>query len=337
MRLLLQSWMLDSIQILHRKNLWFTLGKIVLMLVLSWLIYDRIWIQQVETGYFDHLVRVLSGGEIGWLVLCLLLAPVNWMLEVIKWKQLTSNFQRLSWKEASQSILAGISLGILTPARFGEYGGRLLHSSAGHRASTLYAHFIGSLSQNIPVFLFGSIAVAWYFSQYYMASTMIALSMAFVLLAAAVLMILLFIQHHTMAVWVAKIKWLPDVKTVQKEVSYGPQVLNRVALLSLFRFLIFVTQYLTLLYLFDLPIAVTEAIMGVFVIFVFQSGLPLPPVLGIVARTQLSVVVWSVFAQDQLSMLTVPILLYTINLLLPAIIGGIILIGTNYQRQIEHE
>ncbi len=329
--------MLDNAQILVKKNLWFLSGKLLLIGVLSWLIYDRIWVQQVETGYFDHLQKVLSGGQLGWLIACLLLAPFNWMLEVIKWKQLTSPFQRLSWKEASQSILAGISLGLLTPARFGEYGGRLLHSSAGHRASTLYAHFIGSLSQNIPVFLFGSVAVAWYFSQYYMANTVMALSIAFVLMSAGILMILLFMQHHSLAMWMSRFKWLKEIKSVQKEVNYTPPILHSVALLSLFRFLIFVSQYLTLLYLFDLPIGWWQAMMGVFVIFVFQSGLPLPPVLGIVARTQLSVVVWSVFAQDQLSMLTVPLLLYTINLLFPAVIGGIILIGTNYQRQIDHE
>lgn len=329
--------MLDNALILVKKNLWFLSGKLLLIGVLSWLIYDRIWVQQVETGYFDHLHKVLSGGQLGWLIACLLLAPINWLLEVIKWKQLTSPFQRLSWKEASQSILAGISLGLLTPARFGEYGGRLLHSSAGHRASTLYAHFIGSLSQNIPVFLFGSMAVAWYFSQFYIANTLMALSIAFVLLSAAILMILLFMQHHSLAMWMSRFKWLKEIKSVQKEVNYTPRILHNVALLSLFRFLIFVSQYLTLLYLFDLPIEWWQATMGVFVIFVFQSGLPLPPVLGIVARTQLSVVVWSVFAQDQLSMLTVPLLLYTINLLFPAVIGGIILIGTNYQRQIDHE
>ncbi|HMS99940.1 MAG TPA: lysylphosphatidylglycerol synthase domain-containing protein [Saprospiraceae bacterium] len=329
--------MLDNALILVKKNLWFLSGKLLLIGVLSWLIYDRIWVQQVETGYFDHLYKVLSGGQLGWLIACLLLAPINWLLEVIKWKQLTSPFQRLSWKEASQSILAGISLGLLTPARFGEYGGRLLHSSAGHRASTLYAHFIGSLSQNIPVFLFGSMAVAWYFSQFYIANTLMALSIAFVLLSAAILMILLFMQHHSLAMWMSRFKWLKEIKSVQKEVNYTPRILHNVALLSLFRFLIFVSQYLTLLYLFDLPIEWWQATMGVFVIFVFQSGLPLPPVLGIVARTQLSVVVWSVFAQDQLSMLTVPLLLYTINLLFPAVIGGIILIGTNYQRQIDHE
>lgn len=124
--------------------------------------------------------------------------------------------------------------------------------------------------------LFGSVAVAWYFSQYYMANTVMALSIAFVLMSAGILMILLFMQHHSLAMWMSRFKWLKEIKSVQKEVNYTPHILHSVALLSLFRFLIFVSQYLTLLYLFDLPIGWWQAMMGVFVIFVFQSGLPLP-------------------------------------------------------------
>ena len=328
--------MLDKIL---KQNHWVSAilaGKALLLLALSWLIYDRIWVQQVETGYFDHLLKTLSKGNLWWLVVCLVLAPVNWTVEVIKWKKLTKPFQQISWHKASQSILAGIALGVLTPGRIGEYGGRLLHSEEGHRSSTLYAHFVGSLSQNIPVFVFGALGVSWFFSQYYMANGYIAYSLAFILMVTALLMAMMYVQHQSLAKWLVSFKWFQEFSRVQREVAYLPQTLHQVVLLSLMRYLIFASQYLSLLFLFGMPVSVFEGMMGIFVIFVFQTGLPLPPLLGVVARTQLSIIVWSAFSTDQITMLVVPMILYSINLILPSLLGGLVLLSTNIQKQIQH-
>ena len=91
--------MLDKILI--QKN-WISAilaGKVLLLLALSWLIYDRIWVQQVETGYIDHFLAALSNGKLVWLALCVVLAPINWTLEVVKWKKLTTLFQQISWQK----------------------------------------------------------------------------------------------------------------------------------------------------------------------------------------------------------------------------------------------
>lgn len=329
--------MLDKILI--QKN-WISAilaGKVLLLLALSWLIYDRIWVQQVETGYLDHFLAALSNGKLAWLALCVVLAPFNWTLEVVKWKKLTTPFQQISWHKASQSILAGITLGVLTPGRIGEYGGRLLHSAEGHRSSTLYAHFVGSLSQNIPVFVFGALGVSWYFSQYYFANAFVANALACILMLLAVFMTLLYVQHQALAKWLIGFKWFHEFSRVQAEVAYGNTTLHQVMILSLLRYLIFATQYLSLLFLLGMPVNAVEGWMGVFVIFVFQTGLPLPPLLGVVARTQLSVIVWSVFSTDQLTMLVVPMILYTINLVIPSLLGGLVLISTNIQKQISND
>jgi hypothetical protein len=329
--------MLDKILI--QKN-WISAilaGKVLLLLALLWLIYDRIWVQQVETGYMDHFLAALSGGKLGWLALCVVLAPINWTLEVVKWKKLIAPFQQISWQKASQSILAGIALGVLTPGRLGEYGGRLLHSSEGHRSSTLYANFVGSLSQNIPVFVFGALGVSWYFTRFYFANAFVANALACILLLMSVFMTLLYVQHQALAQWLVGFKWFHEFARVQGEVAYGANTLHQVILLSLLRYLIFATQYLSLLFLFGMPLNVLEGWMGIFVIFVFQTGLPLPPLLGVVARTQLSVIVWSVFSTDQLTMLVVPMILYTINLVVPSLAGGLVLISTNIQKQISND
>ncbi|HRD08313.1 MAG TPA: hypothetical protein PK037_12125, partial [Saprospiraceae bacterium] len=150
-------------------------------------------------------------------------------------------------------------------------------------------------------------------------------------------MTLLYVQHQALAKWLIGFKWFHEFSRVQAEVAYGNATLHQVMILSLLRYLIFATQYLSLLFLLGMPVNALEGWMGVFVIFVFQTGLPLPPLLGVVARTQLSVIVWSVFSTDQLTMLVVPMILYTINLVIPSLLGGLVLISTNIQKQISND
>jgi Lysylphosphatidylglycerol synthase TM region len=308
--------------------------KTIVFFGMIWLVYDKLWLPNQQIGYFDHLISVVNAGSIIYLIFCIMLAPINWLVESKKWRLLTSPFQSLSWPQTASSILSGITLGVLTPSRLGEYGGRLMHVREGCRGKALYAHFMGSLSQNIPILLFGSIAGAVYFSHHFPSSQLLSISLAFVLLSFTAVLILLYLQNEGITDKIFHKSWLKKYTKDFVPTKYNSNTLATVAFYSLFRYIIYVSQYLLLLYYFKINVSLPEGIVGVLVIFLFQTGLPLPPALSVLARTELALIVWSVYDTNQLSILTVPVLLWLINLLIPAIIGSIIILTSNIQKQL---
>ncbi len=310
------------------------LFKVMIVLGIIWLVHEKLWIPNKEIGYLDHIKSVVKDGSLFYLGTCIFLAPINWLFESKKWKLLVSPFQQLAWKETAEAIMSGITLGVLTPSRLGEYGGRLLHIKEGNRGKALYAHFIGSLSQNIPILIFGAISSAVFFSHHFLKSELLAISFAFILLCFSALLIMLYLQNTSITDKIINQKYFKKITKDFIPTQYENSVLSQVAILSLFRYIIYVSQYLLLLYYFDIHVGISEAMMGVAIIFLFQTGMPLPPALSVVVRAELAIIIWSIYDTNQMSILTVPVLLWMINLLVPAIIGSIILVTSNLQKQV---
>ena len=325
---------LSNVIVYKHKKTGIFLFKLAIVIGLSWLIYDKLWITNSQIGFFDNVLNKFSSGPTRFFLFCVLLAPFNWLIEIRKWKSLTSPFEDLHWKEASEAILAGITLGVLTPSRLGEYGGRLLHTEEGKKPQALYAHFIGSLSQNIPTLLIGGTCSFVFFSNFYIANLYMSGAISAMVFALGFLVLIIYWENSYLQKWLNAIpgtnKWMNNVTIF----TYNKNTLHIVALFSLLRYFIYMGQYILLLTFFGINVDLTSAIMGVGVIYLFQTGLPLPPALSIIARTQLALIVWSVFDNNQLSILAVPLTLWVINLLVPAIAGGIVLLTSNLQKQI---
>lgn len=60
-----------------------------------------------------------------WLVIVILLMPLNWFFETAKWKKIVSVSEEITWKEAWSGVLSGLAIGSATPNRIGEFAGRV--------------------------------------------------------------------------------------------------------------------------------------------------------------------------------------------------------------------
>lgn len=303
--------------------------------MLIWLIYSHFSENNQLEGWLVETVDRLNSKNVFYLIICMLLTPANWLIEVFKWKKLTEPISQLTWQQASESVLAGLTLGIITPSRIGEYGGRLLHSNSDNRADFLFANLLGSIAQNIPNFLLGSLASLVFFNSFYLDSGYISASIAGLTCLLAIALALVYYRHEALIWTFSKTKkWLKviNIPTIK---HHDFADLNYVLFLSFCRYLIFVFQYVLLLFFFGINVNLSQALVGVALIFLLQSGLPLPPIMSVLARGELALLVWSVYDSNKLTILFVPFTLWIINLLLPALIGGIVILKTNISKQFE--
>ena len=58
-------------------------------------------------------------------ILVVLLMPVNWLLESMKWKVLVSITEKIKLKESVRAVLCGVAIGSGTPNRVGEFAGKV--------------------------------------------------------------------------------------------------------------------------------------------------------------------------------------------------------------------
>ncbi|MCB0477299.1 MAG: hypothetical protein KDC84_03995 [Crocinitomicaceae bacterium] len=92
---------------------------------------------------------------------------LNWYLESLKWKFLVRGIEDISQTQAIKATLAGMSFGLLTPNRMGNFIGKIIYLQPGNRLEgTLFALY-GNFSQMLTTFLFGSFCFLFTFENYY--------------------------------------------------------------------------------------------------------------------------------------------------------------------------
>ena len=315
---------------LSYSKVWPPLLKVGLVVGLLTLIY----IQVFERNDIQDLMNVFTASWTAksflYLTATLILMPINWALEAIKWKKIVSGFRKLSFYESMQSILAGVSVGIITPARIGEYAGRFYMMEKEDRWKTIYSTFIGSLAQNIITGVIGIIGAAYLLNYSvvmnpYIASSLFFISSLGILLGLLVYFKIGMLQPIVNIIPIKRVVRLMDVHSqFLKEIT--PKLLNEVLSLSFLRYMIYSLQYLLILYFFGIEVPFLEALSVISLLFLIQSGLPLPPLIGIIARGEIALTLWTFYSDNSLGILATSLSIWIINLLIPALIGLIYVI-----------
>src|SRR5688500_1514965 len=106
----------------------------------------------------DHFqtFQIGSWRQAGWyLAVVIVLMPVNWWLETLKWHGFLSVHAKVNFGRAFKAVTSGIALSLFTPNRIGEYGGRILFMPYAIRWPVVFSTLMGSISQNLVAFAMG--------------------------------------------------------------------------------------------------------------------------------------------------------------------------------------
>ena len=120
--------------------------------------------------YWNELKKTfqeISPGRLILLMIVVLLMPLNWFLEAVKWQRLTEKSVVISLKTSLKSVLAGLSTGYITPNRIGDFAGRVLFLPKIHQLSGVVLSIVNSLTQNIVIAVFGLTGAVVYFTTFH--------------------------------------------------------------------------------------------------------------------------------------------------------------------------
>jgi len=129
--------------------------KVLVSLALIYLIYRQIVAKEDLSSFLTSLRTQLAVANPLWIIATILLIPFNFIFENLKWRTLLTNTKKVSFGTTMKAVLCGSTLGIVTPNRLGEYGGRVLYINPEDNWKAIYATGVGNLAQMIILMTFG--------------------------------------------------------------------------------------------------------------------------------------------------------------------------------------
>ncbi len=320
--------------------------------MLSYVIYRQIFSREDAGQLFMNFKMQLQNGEIVYLLLALVLMPINWLLESKKWQLLSANFEKQSLADSVKTVLGGVVCSLFSPARIGEYGGRVLFVKPENNWKAVAATMVGSLSQLVIVLSIGSLGLITWLNTY-AGSTgtwlgSYALANRYVLLG--IILLWMFVTLIGMAIYfnvdifiniLRRVKFINKFERIFEGISvlkeYSQALLRKALFYSFVRFSVYSTQYWLLLLFFGIEIGLLPASSGISTIFFIQTGVPLPPIWDLFARGEVAIIVWGSFGANELSVLAATFTLWVINLILPSLLGLIFIVKINIIKSIGYD
>lgn len=261
-----------------------------------------------------------------YLLLLIPLMPINWGLEALKWKFLIAQTYKMKFKNAFASVLGGVAIGSMTPNRLGSFIGRLFWLPSSKRIEGTVHTFYSNWAQLITTIFMGGFAMI-YFYQNGILEQYITLGS---ILSLYIVLILFFLLYAFPAsIWKSVRKFFGFNKTNRFDQFLSWEQKNKgvVFLLSFLRYFVFLTQFISIIYLYNIPISFIEALFATISTFLFTTFIPSVFFGKLVIRESVAVFCFSFFlTADYYPIIVISSLtIWIVNILTPAISGSLLM------------
>jgi len=318
-----------------RKTSFLFIKILIVLSTYSYILY-KIYSSK-EITHFDFSHFSLNREKAITLAAVLLLMGTNWLLEAIKWKALAHNIKTINIIQSLYSVLAGISIGIFTPNRIGEFAGRPYFLDKDKVVSGIAAAVTGSFSQSLVTVFMGILAINFHLfnsgNRLWLNEVHI---LAVLLFSISLILIIAFAFFNPS--WILRFsKNIAFIKTHKKELlflaSYKLHELFFILFLSFLRYLVFSFQFYLLLLFFGVDITAFHAFISIGMIYLFLFAIPGIALSEIGVRGSLAIFFIGIYSNHFTAILSATILLWIINLAIPAISGSFIVLTKSFKKK----
>jgi uncharacterized membrane protein YbhN (UPF0104 family) len=299
-----------------------------------------IWYDLFKRENFDEIyvlfLSELHGDNTFWLFATLVFLPLNWAAETLKWLPLVRRVQPMGFWAAFKAVFAGVTFSLFFPNRTGEFGGRILFLKKKNAFKGVISTFIGSWAQQLVLITFGFLGFIYFLITLWDTDKIIIDTIITLGGCVVGLLFLMFLNLEAVIPVFKKIRFLYRFPRLIKSVGMLRQYTRRELFEALFwsfvRYLIYSFQYYFMLRFFGIDVPILRAASCIATIYLLQTSIPLPPVVGLLARGEVALKIWGLFTQNDLSILAATFSLWVINLIIPAFIGLVFILKANFSQ-----
>jgi len=283
----------------------------------------------VAVGYLAYVVKpadmlaAVASARPAWIGAALLLLPVNLLLETVGWHRLVSPVAPSTrWRTAAASLLAGHTLGFISPAGLGAYAGRayaLPHPRRGVLMALVYTDRLLAMLIGVTAGLLGFLAYLDVATPEPAAMWLGALMVGAVIVLSLSAILLFPRLSYRLVSRVAFIRRFRHRLRFLRR--YRTTAMVGLISLATVRYAVYTTQFVLLLYAFSPDLPVTTAYLGVSAVFFAKYLIPPVTLMDLGIREGAAVFFLGAFGVSQAISFDAAFLLFCINLLGPALFG----------------
>ncbi len=298
------------------KQFFFTAIKLSIVIGCGYFIYTKL-VENNQLHFSDFYQKLTENSifQTKTIVFLLIFTFFNWFFEILKWKTIASFIIPLSFFEASKQSLASLTTSLITPNRIGEYGAKALYFEKKYRKQVLGLNLVGNFYQMLMTIIFGLIGFGYFVYQYNVSIHFYRI-FRFLLLALFLVSAFFFGAKHFRYHGYS-------TQRASEFIAKIPKTLNlKIALYSLFRYLIFSHQFYFLLLLFKTDISYIDAMSAITSVYFVASIIPMLSIFDVIIKGTVAIWVFRYFMIDELTILSITTLMWVFNFVFPAIIGS---------------
>lgn len=295
------------------KNLALWLIKIVIVCAVFIFLYVQLKNKTNELqSFYNYFLNTISLQATA-IIVCF--SVLNWTLEILKWQNLVSYIQSISFKEAAKQSLSGMTFSVFTPNGIGDYGAKVLYFEKSKTPTVLLLNFLANGVQMAFTTLFGLVGLGyfiWKFSIHASLYWSIGLGL---LLTLSFFLILYFLRHknfwgHTLH------QFLVETQQISLKIHF------KNGLFGLFRFLLFCHQYTFILYLLNVNLPYFDVMTTLFVMYLTASVIPNFQIADVALKGSISIYLFGLQGVSEWPIILTAFTMWLLNYILPSLIGS---------------
>jgi hypothetical protein len=300
-----------------------------LRLIIALLAYSFIVLKIGQFGLiniFTNLSNSLSTQNIGLIVLVLILMPLVWALESLKWRFAISGFTKISFWRSWRSVWYGLVAGQLTPNRIGEPLGRLALIDSESRGKAGFVAVWCSFTQQIATIIFGLISIVWWMDIKGFTLLPSGIPLWFIfsgILFWVGLMLFGIARIHWIAHWFERFGWMRrSLHGERLMFNLSPSTILFVQLISILRYVVFSTQYVILFRIFGVDASLIDLYTIVGLTYLFSSFIPSFSASEIGIKAGFAIWFVGIISENAVGVTAASLFLWMLNLAIPALIAA---------------
>lgn len=300
------------------KQFLFVLIKLSIVVGAGYFIYSKLLLNEnlLFSTYIAFLIEndPFSPKNVLFLVI---LTLFNWFFEILKWQKLVQIVQKISFKDALEQSLGGLTASLVTPNRIGDYGAKVMYYTNRFKGKIVLLNLVGNISQMTITTVFGVIGLTIFVNFYQVDINYYRVTrFVFILLIIAILSFF-GVKHRRF-----KVKGHSYVDLIDFIKSITINVKAKTLVFSLIRYLIFSFQFYFFLSVFGVAIDYLDAMVVITSMYFLASIIPSISIFDVVIKGSVAVFLFSFLKINELTILTIITSMWLLNFVIPSVFGG---------------
>lgn len=258
-----------------------------------------------------------------WALGLLLLTPLNWGLEALKWWILLQRVERSSFGAAYSGVLAGVSLGFALPAQLGDTAGRVLSLRDGKRGAAIGASLVSGGMQFYVALVMGTLAWGYHIGLVSDRNSLAGRWLLVLLGALSLGGVVFGIVRTRVVTWLSGRDGLKRFATYWNVAGlYADREIALALLVATLRYGVFGVQFYLAMRVVGLQMAPDVAASSIGLVFLVKTVTPAFNLLSdLGVREAAALWVFSPFSPSVPVLITATLLLWFTNILMPVLVG----------------